>query len=355
MNDPHTRDPYSYFLPGELIAARPAAPRDSARLFVYDTARDEIAFDTFAHLGDHLPPRALLVFNNTKVVPARAELRKETGGKAEALFLVNEWDRRGPVPALMDRKIAVGATLSFGADARAFFTVARQEENIFFLQPHFPAAKLFSLLEKKGVTPIPKYIKGIPLGERALRTRYQSVFGTRPASVAAPTASLHFTDRLLRRLAVRGFTRTFVTLHVGLGTFAPVSAGDLANGTLHRESFMIPSAARALIRARKREAAPVVAVGTTVARTLESQAAKILAPGTGTIGGDTRIFIRPPHRFGIADAMITNFHLPGTSLMMLVQAFLEDKGARRTIAELYGVAIRERFRFYSFGDGMLIK
>lgn len=364
---------YSYHLPEELIARRPAVPRDAARLFVYDTARDEISFDTFAHLGDHLPPRSLLVFNDTKVVPARAVLHKETGGKVEVLFLVNEWDRRGPVPVIADRKIVPGATLFFGnpppeggssrnrilsRTARPSFSVVRQEENIFHLQPLFPAARLFSMLEKNGVTPIPRYIKGTPLGEAALRTQYQAVFGKRPASAAAPTASLHFTDRLMHRLfdgPRSGFTKTFVTLHVGLGTFAPVSEEHLATGTLHRETLAIPSSSRALIKKSKGEGRPVVGVGTTVIRTLESQAAGIRSAGRGPLSGDTDIFIKPPFRFRIADAMITNFHLPGTSLMMLVQAFLEHKGARRSVGELYRIAVKERFRFYSFGDGMILK
>ncbi len=359
---------YSYHLPEELIASRPSVPRDAARLFVYDTAGDGVTFDTFAHLGDHLPSRSLLVFNDTKVVPARAELRKETGGKVEVLFLVNEWDRRGPIPAIADRKINVGSTLFFGVPRKGAgasplsFTAVRQDENIFHLKPRCSVHEFFAILEKKGITPIPKYIKGTPLGEAALRKQYQAVFGRKPASAAAPTASLHFTERLLHRLfdgriktRDNDFTRTFVTLHVGLGTFAPVSEENLSQGTLHTESFSIPASARAAIRRHKAAGAPVVAVGTTVVRTLESQAAKILARGRIPLSGATDIFIRPPHHFRIADAMITNFHLPGTSLMMLVQAFLEDKGARRSVVDLYKTAIENRFRFYSFGDGMLIK
>ena len=354
-----------FSLPDALIATRPAVPRDAARLFVYDTANNTVTYSTFSRLADHLPPHSLLVFNDTKVVPARAALRKETGGKVEILFLVNEWGGRGPIPALADRKIAVGAALSFsGTRPRSHahvdpadqgdFTVVRQEENLFFLRPHFPPSQLLARLEKKGVTPIPKYIKGTPLGERALRTQYQAVFGTRPASIAAPTASLHFTERLLKRLDARGFPKTFVTLHVGMGTFAPVNEENLRRGTLHTEYLSIPGLSRARIRKEKEAGHPVVAVGTTVIRTLESQAAALLAPGTTAIEGTTAIFIRPPYQFRIADAMITNFHLPGTSLMMLVEAFLRHKGAPRDIISLYEMAVRERFRFYSFGDGMLI-
>ncbi len=349
---------YTYHLPESLIAKEPAVPRDAARLFVYDTARDAVALDTFAHLGDHLPPQSLLVLNDTKVVPARALLRKAaTGGKVEVLFLVNEWDGKGPVPAIVDRKVDVGARIAFGART---FIVARQDENIFWFAPEFPVHELIPALMKRGVTPIPKYIKGSGLGESALRKKYQSVFGETPASVAAPTASLHFTDRLLRWLAAHGVKKAFVTLHVGMGTFAPVTKEDVARGTLHAEHLSISAASRARIRAQKDAGRPVVAVGTTVVRTLESQADALLAQGLSSsprtaIDAETRMFIRPPYRFKAVDAMVTNFHLPGTSLMMLVQAFLEHKGARKDIVALYEKAIKEKFRFYSFGDGMLIK
>ena len=329
---------------------------------MYDTARDGIAFDTFSNLGRYLPPRSLLVLNDTKVVPARAVLRKETGGKVEVLFLVNEWRRPGPVPALVDRKVSVGARLYF--DAGRSLAVVRQDGNIFYLKPDFPDEKLFEILDRRGVMPIPKYIKHSGLSEADLREKYQTVFGRVPASVAAPTASLHMTRRLLGKLERQGVRKTFVTLNVGLGTFAPVSDGDLAAGTLHRESLEIPAPAANMIRAQKRAGRPVVAVGTTVVRTLEAGAARILAGGGGkggagrrtrAISGATRIFIRPPYEFKIVDALVTNFHLPGTSLMMLVQAFLEHRHAKRTVVDLYRAAIAEKFRFYSFGDAMLLR
>lgn len=343
---------YHYDLPDALIAKRPAVPRDAARLFVYDTLLDEVTLSTFAHVGDHLPARSMLVLNDTKVVPARAFLKKAaTGGKVEVLFLVNEWDGKGPVPALVDRKVDVGATLLLGPHA---FTVVRQDENIFYLKPDFAPGALIPLLMERGITPIPKYIKGSALKESALRKKYQSVFGTSPASVAAPTASLHFTDRLLARLEAQKVKKAFVTLHVGMGTFAPVTGADIARGTLHAEHLSIGTRSLAAIRKQKAAGAPVVAVGTTVVRTLESQADHILSAG-GPIDTETRMFIKPPYRFKVVDAMITNFHLPGTSLMMLVQGFLEHKGGRRTIIDLYKIAIAEKFRFYSFGDAMLIK
>jgi S-adenosylmethionine:tRNA ribosyltransferase-isomerase len=383
---------YHYSLPESLIARQPAEPRDAARLFVYDTARNEITFDIFANLGAHLPKKSLLVMNDTKVVPARAMLKKETGGKIEVLFLVNEWRQAPgePIPVLVDRKITVGARLFFNdPDAKISFTVTRQDENIFYLAPSLLnsgsssrtslnlisnsssksnlAHELFELLDKNGVTPLPKYIKNTGIGETALREKYQAVFGKNPASVAAPTASLHFTEHLLAQLEKQGVEKAFVTLNVGLGTFAPVSAESLANGTLHTEFLTIPAHSRNAIAAHKRTGEPVIAVGTTVVRTLEAEAAKILfaddSPANNNdITDATQIFIRPPYDFKIVDTMITNFHLPDTSLMMLVQAFLEHKNMNaqkqkraRNLVDLYEVAIKEKFRFYSFGDAMLIK
>lgn len=346
---------YSYNLPEALIAKQPANPRDASRLFVYDTAADEIALDRFTNLDRHLPDCALLVMNDTRVVPARAVLVKEdTGGRVEVLFLVNEWDGSGPVPAIADRRIRIGTPLRLGKDMR--FVAVSQHENLFYLLPQFPARTLYAALERHGITPIPKYIKGVDMTETELRRKYQTVFAARSGSVAAPTASLHFTDRLFRKLETCGVRRAFITLDVGLGTFAPLREENLSTNTLHTELLRVPAASAREIREAKRGDAPVVAVGTTVMRTLESEAANIMdARRRGDITDATQIFIRPPHRFMIADAMITNFHLPGTSLMMLVQAFLSHKQAARTLVDLYAIAIREKFRFYSFGDSMLIK
>jgi S-adenosylmethionine:tRNA ribosyltransferase-isomerase len=343
---------YNYELPKNLIATQPASPRDAARLFVYDTATNMITFDTFLHLDRYLPEQALLVMNNTKVVPARAMLKKETGGKIEVLFLVNEWQGKGPIPALVDRKIVPGATIFF--DAKHALDVVRQDENIFYLMPRFPSRKIFELLDRKGITPIPKYIKHAGISETELRRRYQSVFGKTPASVAAPTASLHFTPRVFGKLEQQNIQKAFVTLHVGLGTFAPVTEESVKQGILHSEFLTIPQKTINAIRDHKKNDRPIVAVGTTVVRTLESQAVKILSKKTGDITDSTTIFIRPPYTFKIVDALITNFHLPETSLMMLVEAFLQNKHAQKNVSELYKIAIAEKFHFYSFGDAMLI-
>lgn len=344
---------YSYNLPEEFIAKRPASPRDSSRILIYNTLHDEVCFDRFWNLDKYLPKTSFLVLNNTKVVPARAILKKETGGNVEVLFLVNEWKRGNQIPVIVNKKILVGSKLFF--DTRRFFRVIKQEEQTFFLEPNFNAGELLKILNKKGITPIPKYIKNSGLSEKELRKKYQTIFSKIPGSVAAPTASLHFTERLFDKLRKEGTEKIFVTLNVGRGTFAPVGEENITRGTLHREFLSISEKSIERIREQKKKKKPIVAVGTTVVRTLESQAAKILSSRFhGAIVDDTQIFIHPPYDFKIVNILITNFHLPDTSLMMLVEAFLDYKHAKRHLVDLYETAIKEKFRFYSFGDAMVI-
>ena len=289
------------------------------------------------------------------MVPARINLYKKTGGKVEILFLVNEWGGGDTSFKVMaDRKIEVGDELSIGEKFRKDFLVEKQESHFFWLRPNFEANKIFEILEEFGMTPIPKYIKGTDISEKELREKYQSIFAKNPSSVAAPTASLHFTSDLLAKLNNAGFDRTFVTLNVGLGTFAPLTDENFKKESLHSESFMIKDDAVESIRDAKSNRNPVVAVGTTVARTLESAASHILEM-KWPISGSTNIFIHPPFNFKVVDCLVTNFHLPNSSLMMMVEAFLENKKSPLHLVELYKKAIKERFRFYSFGDGMLIK
>lgn len=347
-----TPDEYDYELPRELVANAPAEPRDAARLFVYDTSSDEVSFARFADLPEFLPERSLLVVNETKVVPARAKLRKETGGLVEVLVLVNERMEGRSVPCIAAKRLAIGSSLAFPNGAR--FIVRAQDGERFFLEPQFPPDEIYALLERYGTTPIPKYIKGTPLSEPALRAQYQTVFAKRPASAAAPTASLHFTERVFDALAARGIERVPVTLHVGLGTFAPVREEQIAERRLHREWREVPSGSAEAVRNGKREGRQIVAAGTTVVRTLESSAEAILGGEPTPIRGTTDLFILPPFEFRIVDALVTNFHVPRSSLMMLVDAFLRHKGAKRGVTDLYRIAIGERFRFFSFGDAMLI-
>lgn len=343
---------YDFSLPKELLASRPAEPRDSSRLFVYDSARGKIFLDVFSNLYLHLPRPALLVFNRTKVVPARINLTKETGGRVECLFLVNELKPEDNiVKVLADRKIAVGQKLAAGSK---IFSVVDQAANIFYLKPEFDIGELNTLLEESGRTPIPKYLGNSELQESELRRRYQSILAEKPASVAAPTASLHFTPAVLESIRSCGLETADVTLHVGLGTFAPITEENVRNKRLHMERYHIEAADQRKILEAKNKGVPVIAVGTTTARALESAAAEIFE-GKSTISGETEIFIAPPYRFKVVDALITNFHLPKSSLMCMVDAFLKQKNSKHNLISLYERAIKEKYRFYSFGDCMLIK
>lgn len=341
---------YNYRLPKKLIAQKPASPRDSARLFVYDSKTDSVAFDTFQNIGKYLPRPTLLVFNDTKVVSARLWLTKETGGKIEVLLMMNEY-RPGDslVKGIVDRKILPGTTLFFRSGAE--LKVVKQEEQFFFFQPSVEMAILWNLLEKEGRTPIPPYIKNCKLSEHALREKYQSVLARERASVAAPTASLHFTKQLISRLSRREIAHAEITLHVGLGTFAPIDEKNVAEKKLFTEYFEVAPKSAEMINHAKASGVPIIPVGTTAMRALESAAQKnTVLPGKDA----TNIFIYPPYEFTIADGLITNFHVPKSSLMLLVDAFLKHKKAKRGIVALYDIAIREKFCFYSFGDGMLI-
>lgn len=340
---------YEYALPAELVRKEGVEPRDSARLFVYDTRTDEICHGVFRDLAEYLPERSLMVLNETRVVPARLRLRKETGGKIEAFVLANEWDGGNEIPLIVDRKCVPGMKLSFPDGS--LLDIARQEEGRFFARLE-SAKSLEELLDAYGETPIPHYLdREKQDDEQELRKRYQTVFARTGASVAAPTASLHFTDRVFTALAEKSIGLARVTLDVGQGTFAPLSEENFRTRTLHKERISVSEETADMLNAAKLGGHPVVAVGTTALRTLES----VVGPGGfRAYSGATEIFIAPPHEFRSADILMTNFHLPRTSLMLLVDAFLEWKGAPRRILPLYGEAIRERYAFYSFGDSMLI-
>jgi S-adenosylmethionine:tRNA ribosyltransferase-isomerase len=342
---------YDYDLPEGFIATSPAHPRESAKMLSYSRDDDRTDIATFADLPSLLPPGSLLVFNRTKVVPAKLSLRKKTGGALRVICL----DAKGNLIRVMsDRKLDMDTSLV--SDSGYSFVVERQDGKYFYLRPIDSSGKdvdiggngLYDLLFKIGETPLPPYIKNSPLPESALREEYQSVFAEKSGSVAAPTASLHFTEGLLEDLKKAGHSCVFITLHVGLGTFAPLTEESMVSGKLHEESYEIPTETISAIDAAKRDGRPVIAVGTTSVRALESSAdddGHIVHPS-----GVTDLFIREGYRFRIVDGLITNFHVPRSSLLMLVAAFI----GRDKIMELYRRAMDEKFRFFSFGDGMFI-
>lgn len=342
-------DQYNYKLPPELIRTTPLEPRDSARLFVYDTATDTSTFDTVRNLALYVPSDSLMVLNDTRVQPARLWLKKVTGGKIEVLVLVNEWNGKGLIPALVDRKVAMGEVLFF-PDGSQLIAQEQQAQKFFFTLES--QERLEALLDTYGTTPIPHYLEGKEQpDESLLRKRYQTIFAAAGASVAAPTASLHLTPAVFATLKAKGIVTTPLTLNVGLGTFAPLREENFQTGKLHGEYVVLSTTARDELERAKKSSKRIVSVGTTVTRSLEA-----LGKSGELVAGSRLVdlFITPPYQFQMVDILMTNFHLPKTSLMLLVEAFLRHKGAKRGVVALYTEAIRERFTFYSFGDSLLI-
>jgi S-adenosylmethionine:tRNA ribosyltransferase-isomerase len=335
--------PFAYTFPPSAIAQAPASPRDASKVAVVNPQTGRIAWDVFRNIGAYLPANALLVFNDTKVIPARMRVRKPTGGAIDLLCIGTE---RGCVMALANKAIDPGTRLTLPNGS--CLTVVARKGTSWRLRPDFPLRDLRGLLEASGRTPLPPYIKQSPLPESRLRRVYQSVWARVPGSVAAPTASLHFTKRLLGRLKRQGIGIVHITHHVNLGTFATLTDEQLAAGSLHEETYVINPAAAKSIEAAKKAGRPIIAVGTTVVRALESS-----ADARGRIirrRGSTTLFIREGYRFQLVAGLITNFHVPRSSLLMLVAAFM----GRERLLRVYRMAVRRGFRLFSFGDAMVV-
>ncbi len=335
---------YSYKVPRALVAQAPARPRDRARLLVYGRSSKKIVHDYFINLADYLPPRTVLVFNDSRVIPARLSLIKSSGGRVRVLYLERNHQF---IKVMADKKLTVGTKLTLGN--KLWFKVCRQQVAYYYLQPNFSLARLNNILLKYGTTPIPPYIKNTSLsGEVKLRAAYQTVFARRQGSVAAPTAALHFTPRLLNKLRQGGFKIEFITLHVNLGTFAKLNPAQVRRHKLYREDYFISTAVARRLNKYKSAGFNIMAVGTTTVRTLESAAA---GHKLKRLTGGAVMFISPGYKFKFVDSLITNFHVPESSLMMLVAALLGRDQLRR----LYNLALKKNYRFFSFGDGMMIK
>lgn len=347
---------FNFELPPELIAQKPAPTRDQSRLCVLDRQTGSIAHRRFPDLLDYLQPGDALVLNDSRVIPARLRaINPKTGGQFEVLLLEevgpnNWWAMMKP-----GKRAPVGTIIRFVDLQKKETTIEGQVEEVNsegHRRVQFTnTANIIDELDAVGEIPVPPYIeRATPQAED--RERYQTVYAHDAGSVAAPTAGLHFTTELLDKIRARGIKVCFVTLHVGLGTFAPVKADSLEEHIMHEERFNISEESAALISASNR----VVAVGTTTLRVLESVAQK----NDGKIvagSGRTRIFIFPPFDFKAVDALVTNFHLPCSTLLMLVSAFAapgETRG-REMVLKTYAEAIGERYRFFSYGDAMLIK
>lgn len=328
-------DDIDYFLPEGLIAQTPIEPRDAARLLVDQGSRDPL-HRRVADIGEFLKPDDLLVVNDTRVIPARLHLRRATGGAVEVLLLEPRSAEHRQWEALIrpGGKMRVGEAL-YGDDGVPLLEVGERT----------PAGDTFTvtmlvddtakMLDARGEMPLPPYIT-TPLADRE---RYQTVYAVHPGSAAAPTAGLHFTDRLIRELGDRGIQMATVDLTVGLDTFAPISVADPLEHKIHTEAYAVP----ADTLERCRQARRVVAVGTTATRALESAAT------TGRMHGRSNLFITPGYDWKLVDLMITNFHLPKTTLLLMIEAFIGTRWR-----ELYDQAVQQRYRFLSFGDAMLL-
>lgn len=333
------RDELYFDLPHELIAQKPAEPRDSCRLMVLNRADHSIKDDLFYNIGNYLKSGDVLVFNESKVIPARL------AGEKEVLLLKDLGGGRWEV---LIRGGKEGERINF--DEGLECEVVKKSGDVFEVQFNKSGLELLNLIEKIGQAPTPPYIKGV-LNDKTL---YQTVFAKEPGSAAAPTAGLHFTKALLGKLEDMGVKQEFVTLHVGLGTFQPIKTNRVEDHKIHTEWYSIDKEVLERIQQAKMRGNRIIAVGTTSVRVLEtvfSKPAKFSSYPLSTISGETDIFIYPGYEFKIVDAMVTNFHTPYSSLLALVYAF----AGQGFIQSAYQKAIEQGYRFFSFGDAMFIE
>jgi S-adenosylmethionine:tRNA ribosyltransferase-isomerase len=372
----HQLAAYGYDLPSDLIAQNPVTPRDSAKLLVVE-GQNKYQHRHFYDLVDFLLPGDLLVLNNTRVIPARLFGHKQTSHKQTERSSANRLTKGAAVEVLLiepldedrwlalvkpGRRIQPGTTIVFGGSddlesaetpLMSAFVESRDEATngrILKLMPQcngeaFPGNRTIDdIIHQLGQIPLPPYITR----SESLPEQYQTVFASRQGAIAAPTAGLHFTDRLLNQLAEKGIQTAEITLHVGIGTFRPVEVSDIETHQMHQERIEISEGTVEKIRQTKANGGRVIAVGTTSTRALEGAAA--ICGGLQPYSGKTEIFIYPGYQWQVIDGLITNFHLPGSSLLMMVSALI----GRQRLMGLYEEAITQQYRFYSFGDAMLI-
>lgn len=331
---------FNFTLPESLIAQYPLPERTDSRLLVYNKAARHISHHTFKHIVDFLEPGDLLVLNDSKVMPARLFGQKPTGGKVELLIARIQAENRCLAHMKPSKSIKPGMVIQL--EQGWFVRILERQGDVFLCEAN---GSLEQMLEAIGHIPLPLYIRR--LDGREDRERYQTVYADQTGSVAAPTAGLHFDTALLEKIRAKGVQVGSVTLHVGVGTFRPVRTENILDHAMHTERFEVTQALCDQVNATKRAGHRVIAVGTTALRTLESAAYDgVLQPGTG----ETDIFIYPGYRFQIIDGLLTNFHLPESTLLMLVCAWIGHAEAM----SLYQQAIAEGYRFFSYGDASLL-
>jgi S-adenosylmethionine:tRNA ribosyltransferase-isomerase len=333
---------YWYDLPSERIALQPHTPSDECKLLIVNTKTQSLSIDMFKNISHYIPENSIMVMNDSKVIPARVIVYKETGGKVELLLFGEDLVQKKPtIRGFSNTKLTPKQQL-YTSTQEPIITVFDQQENIFlFTGDH---EQVLNYLKTVGTMPIPPYLKKTRLSNTELETVYQPPQAKHLGSSAAATASLHFSDRVFNSLDKVGVERVFTTLHVGLGTFAQLTEEMLEQEQLHSEWYEVNSVTQQALSKEK----TVIAVGTTVVRTLESFAK------TKKTSGETTIFISPGHQFKEVDILITNFHVPSSSLLMFVQAFLEFKQYPDHITKIYQFALKNNFNFLSFGDAMII-
>ncbi len=330
---------FDYNLPKELIAKYPVEPRDSCRLMVLNRKNKTITHKIFREIIDYLDEGDTLVLNNTKVIPARLKGKKETGANIEIFLLRPFSESQWEVLIKNIKRLKEGQRVFFGKDFQAKLIEKYDGGKA---KVEFLGKNINELIKKYGHIPLPPYIERED--EEKDKDYYQTVFAEKEGAVASPTAGLHFTSELLEKIKKKGINITYITLHVGLGTFRPVSVEDFTKHKMHEEFYQIPKDTIEIIKETKKKGKSVIAVGTTVVRTLETYAQ------TDKLEGFSDIFIYPPYEFKMIDKLITNFHLPKSTLLLLVSAFAD----KDFVLEAYNKAVKEKYRFFSYGDAMFI-
>ncbi len=337
-------DDFDYELPSELIAQTPLSKRDESRLLVLDRETGEVTHKKFYDIIDYLNPGDALVINDTKVIPARIIGEKVDTGAIIELLLLKELEDKWECLAKPQKRLKIGTIISFGDGKLKAEVVEIRDEGVTIVKLIYNGI-LMEILDALGSMPLPPYIHE----KLEDKDRYQTVYAKDYGSAAAPTAGLHFTKELLKKIEDKGIKIVHVTLHVGLGTFRPVMVDDVKNHKMHSEHFILTKEAADTLNNIRKNGGRIIAVGTTSVRTLETvmQNNNEFVP----MVGDTEIFIYPGFKFKAIDGLITNFHLPKSTLVMLVSAF----ASREKILNAYNIAVKEKYRFFSFGDAMFIK
>lgn len=341
---------FDYDLPQELIAQYPARSRDGSRLMVVHRISGKIEHRDFCDIADYIGPSDCLVVNDTKVIKARLPAKRaDTGAKAEITLIEKMGERLYKCLIDTSTKIKVGTKFTF-ADCELTGVIRGESEGIRLIEFSINGADFGDILERIGIVPLPPYIKRSP--DKADEERYQTVYAKAPGAVAAPTAGLHFSDGVLKKIKAKGSSVESVTLHVGYGTFKPVSVDEISRHKLEHEVFELKEETAQRLNAVKVKGGKIFAVGTTTCRVLENQARLVKGSKNRVEKGRgwTNLFIYPPYNFKFVDALVTNFHLPKTTLLMLAAAFC----GREVMFKAYGEAVKEKYRFYSYGDSMLI-